>query len=280
MHELDSKLAAWRHDALRKLRDRDAVDELEGHLREILAAETSAGHAPSDAWERALVRMGQPGELAREFDKLHGGGWIDAAIFWSLATLLVLVVAGLVMPMLSKLNDDRWRDLLISHVAMITIGYTLTIAAGLVGAHYALRVVLAGRSNRVLAKRLPSAVGWLMLVAAPLTIVGIVLGSIWAAKHLGAAWSWDAKEIGGLIAVAGQAAIILTMVRGWPTYVRMALALAASGISLFAWFSPALLQYHSYGPAPQIVLIIMHLVAALFMMAAVLVAIRPRLRYA
>ena len=60
----------------------------------------------------------------------------------------------------------------------------------------------------------------------------------------------------------------------------MALALLACGITLFAWFSPALLHSGEYGFAPVLALVGVHLTAALFMMTGILIALKPRLERA
>jgi hypothetical protein len=69
---LEEQIAQWRTYVRRRqpLHDAD-VDELEGHLRDQLAALAEAGLAPSEAFLVAVKRMGSLDALSREFARAH-----------------------------------------------------------------------------------------------------------------------------------------------------------------------------------------------------------------
>jgi|GEM_PF-6437373 len=196
MHDFEGRIDDWRRELNAKIRDPEAVEELEEHLREILAAESS-GKSADDAWTSAVHRLGECDALAQEYKKVHGGMWIDTAIYATTLAALVCVLLGLVMPMIAGLKNDSTRALLITHVASVTAGYTLAIAGGILGLHYALRSVLANRTNRLLHRLLPKTVAMFSTAAVPITLLGVLLGAVWSAEHRGATFSWDLREANG-----------------------------------------------------------------------------------
>jgi hypothetical protein len=280
MHDFDELINQWRCKLRTELDDADAVDELEEHLRDLLAAECTNARSKEQVWARAIARLGKSQELAREFDKLHGRVWIDATLWWCMIVALAFVTAGLVMPMIAGLRQDRSQGLLITHVACISLGYVLSMAGGLAGAHYAGRAVAGNRCNAILTARLPNTVYWLAVLALPLTLAGVFLGAAWSSENRQAIWSWDLREVGALAALLAQASVLHASRVGWATRFRMGLACVASGIVLCAWFSPVLLQGTDYGIWAGIALGMIHLLAVLLMMTGVFVAARPALQRA
>jgi hypothetical protein len=66
MHDIETRIGAWRAELWRAVRDDEVVQELEEHLRESYAAELALGVAEPAAFERAVARLGDPRSLARE----------------------------------------------------------------------------------------------------------------------------------------------------------------------------------------------------------------------
>jgi hypothetical protein len=70
--QLEDQIAEWRaYVRRRQALHRPDVEELEGHLRDQLAALTEAGLAGDEAFLVAVKRMGSLDELSREFARVH-----------------------------------------------------------------------------------------------------------------------------------------------------------------------------------------------------------------
>jgi hypothetical protein len=278
MHDYDAHIARWRREALQRLGDAEAVEELEGHLREILATDDRSGGSADECWARACARLGDTTVLAAEYSKVHSSGWADASVYWAVLVLLAFVVSGLIFPMIAKINSDEPQPLLATHVTLLTVGYSLSIVAGLSAWHYALRVTFANRSNRFLLRRLPTTTGWLNIVSLPVTFAGLVLGAVWAAEHRGAAWSWDIREVGGVLVLFAQVMLVYATVQKWSPHFLIGLAGIAASIALLAWFIPVFWQSHSYGLATLILLGALLAFSLSFMLTGAVVMYRPRLQ--
>jgi len=73
MLRLDDHIERWRADLLRHPSIApDAADELEDHLRSLIARRTDQGQAEQDAFEGAAAELGAPRALAREFTREEG----------------------------------------------------------------------------------------------------------------------------------------------------------------------------------------------------------------
>ena len=59
-------------DLAARLRDHEAVDELETHLRDLFEAALATGLSPEAAWRTAIAKTGDVKSLEREFAKLRG----------------------------------------------------------------------------------------------------------------------------------------------------------------------------------------------------------------
>jgi cytochrome c biogenesis factor len=82
------------------------------------------------------------------------------------------------------------------------------------------------------------------------TIIGTVLGGIWANESWGRFWGWDPKENGALMIVLCQLAILHARLGGYIRDFGTALAAVFMGVIVgFSWFGVNLLGVglHSYG---------------------------------
>jgi hypothetical protein len=239
---LDTKIAAWKNEMLGRLRDPDAVEELETHLRELLETAVTAGASTDDAWRTAVRKLGDANGLQREFAKLSRAAWLDTLT----AVVVGMIMLGLVMPLIQHIfvaSPAMQADRLLGiHVFTITLGYIGTVGAGLIGAYAVLRLALGGATNRVLDRWMPRAVVVACGVEAGLMLAGIVLGAIWASDHLGRAWGWDAKEIGAACTLLFHVGLlVLAVKRKISNDLLLALASVGATLTLFAWFGPAAL---------------------------------------
>jgi hypothetical protein len=85
MFEIETAIREWRVTLQRQLvLSPEALDELEDHLRAEYQTHTAAGESPARAFTLARDRLGQPTDLAGEFQKVEpmvwrhllGAGWV------------------------------------------------------------------------------------------------------------------------------------------------------------------------------------------------------------
>ncbi len=198
------------------------------------------------------------------------------------ATLLIahhLSLSGDTMEMMRAVLDSNFW--LATHVVVITIGYAATFLAGFL----AIIFVIMGLFTKWLSRR-PTAQGALAVSVAAgspaltavavqvakrsdtnadmitrmvygivcfatlFSLVGTVLGGIWADQSWGRFWGWDPKENGALIIVIWNAVILHCR---WGGLVKqrglMALAIFGNVVTSWSWFGVNMLGVglHSYG---------------------------------
>jgi cytochrome c-type biogenesis protein CcsB len=181
-------------------------------------------------------------------------------------TLLIahnLALGGDTMEMLRAVLDTNFW--LATHVVTITIGYSATFFAGLLGIAYILLGLLTplltrklnetkdpeGKSaSPELGKALANMVYGIVCFATLFSFIGTVLGGIWADQSWGRFWGWDPKENGALLIVLWNAIILHAR---WGGLVKerglMNLAIFGNIITAFSWFGVNMLGIglHSYG---------------------------------
>lgn len=197
MPELETKIATWR-SKMRRALPAETVRELEEHLREHIAALFAEGLAEEAAFARAVERMGDTRELAHEFERTSTG-WLPASR--PVLVLLVLNIATILTAGASMgyvYANGKITLLLLVHVLLVTTGYLAMIGTALVGL-----CALATSWRRELSERERWELRHVLLLLTGLSCVvvppGVVLGAVWAADNLGAAWSWAPVEIGALV---------------------------------------------------------------------------------
>ncbi len=149
--------------------------------------------------------------------------------------------------MRAVLDSNFW---LATHVVVITIGYSATYLAGFLAALYILRGVFTSSLDRETCVAIERMVYGITCFATLFSLVGTILGGIWADQSWGRFWGWDPKENGALIIVLWNALILharwgkLTGPRG-----LMALAVFGNIVTSWSWFGTNLLGVglHSYG---------------------------------
>ncbi|MCC5025236.1 MAG: cytochrome c biogenesis protein CcsA [Candidatus Synoicihabitans palmerolidicus] len=167
------------------------------------------------------------------------------------ATLLIahhLSLQGDTLEMMRAVLDSNFW--LATHVIIITLGYSATYLAGFLALIYVGRGVLTKSLDRPTADALNRMVYGIVCFATLFSLVGTILGGIWADQSWGRFWGWDPKENGALIIVMWNAVILHAR---WGSIARtrgiMALAIFGNIVTSWSWFGTNMLGVglHSYG---------------------------------
>jgi ABC-type transport system involved in cytochrome c biogenesis permease subunit len=166
-------------------------------------------------------------------------------------TLLIaqnLQLDGDTLEMLRAVLDTNvW---LATHVVMVTLGYSATFLAGFLGIIYIFRGLLTKSFDEATEKSLGRMMYGIVCFAALFSLVGTILGGIWADQSWGRFWGWDPKENGALLIVLWNA--IILHVR-WGGYARergiAVMTVFGNIITSLSWFGVNMLGVglHSYG---------------------------------
>lgn len=147
--------------------------------------------------------------------------------------------------MRAVLDSNFW---LATHVTIVTLGYSATFVAGLLGAlHLALR---AFKSDYNMGDSVARAAYGILAFAVLASFIGTMLGGIWADQSWGRFWGWDPKENGAILIVIWCAVCLHAR---WGGLVRreglMQLLVFGNIVTAWSWFGTNLLGVglHSYG---------------------------------
>ena len=142
------------------------------------------------------------------------------------------------------------RFWLATHVTTITLGYTATFAAGVVGIFYILAGLSSRRIDEHTHREMDRVLYAITAFALLLSFVGTVLGGLWADDSWGRFWGWDPKENGALLIVT-WCAIMLHARWGRMVSTRGFAVMAVFGnvVTAWSWFGVNQLSIglHSYG---------------------------------
>jgi ABC-type transport system involved in cytochrome c biogenesis permease subunit len=166
--------------------------------------------------------------------------------------LTLLVAYGL------SLSDDTFAVLqavldtqfwLWTHVTIIALGYILTMVAGFWALWMIVVSWLPGTTTADM-KRSADITYGLICAATLLSLLGTVLGGLWADDSWGRFWGWDPKENGAAMIVLWNAAILHAR---WAGLIRFqglaAMAIFGNIVTAWSWFAVNELGVglHSYG---------------------------------
>ncbi len=153
------------------------------------------------------------------------------------------------MPSLVAVLDTNFW--LATHVTVITIGYAAGVFAALLGSVYIVVRLIRGRAS---APEFFTSLGRMiygtLAFGLVFSLVGTILGGIWANDSWGRFWGWDPKENGALLICISQVAILHARLGGILRELGIAAAACFAGtIVAFSWFGTNLLGVglHSYG---------------------------------
>lgn len=180
----------------------------------------------------------------------NGIGGAMAALI-GFATLIIahhLAMTGDTLEMMRAVLDSNFW--LATHVIIITFGYSAMFLAGALGIAFIILGLFSRNFSKDKARSLSNMVYGITCFAALFSLVGTILGGIWADQSWGRFWGWDPKENGALMIVV-MGAILLHARWGGICKDRglMLLAIAGNIITAWSWFGTNLLGVglHSYG---------------------------------
>jgi cytochrome c-type biogenesis protein CcsB len=149
--------------------------------------------------------------------------------------------------LVAVLDSNFW---LATHVICITIGYSSCFFAALLGHVYLFKGIFTKSLDRPAARQLDTMAYGIVCFGLLFSLVGTILGGIWADQSWGRFWGWDPKENGALL-ICLWLIIILHARKGG--YIRhrgtMICTVIGSIITAISWFGVNLLGtgLHSYG---------------------------------
>jgi ABC-type transport system involved in cytochrome c biogenesis permease subunit len=207
-----------------------------------------------------------------------GLGNLVAAVLGFLTSIIAhwLAASGDTLEMMQAVLDTNFW--LATHVTTVTLGYSATYVAGLVGLAY----ILVGLFTPALRRQVPlgpgpdarptsvgTVIGTILYgticLAALLSFVGTVLGGIWADQSWGRFWGWDPKENGAVLIVVWNALILHAR---WAGMVKdrgvAVLAVLGCMITTWSWFGTNQLGVglHAYGFSNTLAMVCVALWAA------------------
>ena len=149
--------------------------------------------------------------------------------------------------MQAVLDTTFW---LATHVVCITLGYAATFLAGALGIAYCCMSMFGSRKNSSDMVSLGKIIYGVLCFAVFFSLVGTVLGGLWADDSWGRFWGWDPKENGAMLIVMWNAVILHArwdkLVRDYGTAV---LAMFGNIVTAWSWFGVNELKagLHTYG---------------------------------
>lgn len=151
-------------------------------------------------------------------------------------------------PLQAVLNTNFWLSI---HVTTINIGYAAgLLAAGFAAVYLIARLFDPARKDAEFYKTLVGCTYGLVCFGLLFSLVGTILGGLWANDSWGRFWGWDPKENGALMIVLGNLVILHARLGGYIKEFGLALLTLLNGaIVAFSWWHVNLLGVglHSYG---------------------------------
>ncbi|MEZ6008099.1 MAG: cytochrome c biogenesis protein CcsA [Planctomycetota bacterium] len=173
---------------------------------------------------------------------------LGAASLW-MAYRYELFRAEDTMPELQAVLDTNFW--LSTHVTTVTLGYGAGLLAAALGHIYLLGRIFGFKSgNEGWYRTLTRMTYGVLAFGLLFSVVGTILGGVWANDSWGRFWGWDPKENGALMICLWEVAILHARMGGYLKSHGLALAAVATGpIVAFSWWGVNLLEIglHSYG---------------------------------
>lgn len=159
------------------------------------------------------------------------------------------VTAGDTMPSLVAVLDTNFW--LATHVTSVTLGYSAGLLAALLAHIWILGKIFGFRRDDKDFYRTVSRMTYGVICFGLLfSVVGTILGGIWANYSWGRFWGWDPKENGALMICLAELAILHARMGGYIRDHGLALLAILNGVIVaFSWWGVNLLGVglHSYG---------------------------------
>ena len=144
------------------------------------------------------------------------------------------------------LNSNFW---LTTHIISVTLGYAGCCCAGIIGHVYLVKKIFLKSPEQSLVQTADSLYG-ILAFGLIFTVIGTMLGGMWADQAWGRFWGWDPKENGALLIILWCAVVFhcrsAGLIRQNGTAVGAIIGLI---LVMFAWIGVNLLGIgmHSYG---------------------------------
>ncbi|MBL8733280.1 MAG: cytochrome c biogenesis protein CcsA [Planctomycetes bacterium] len=146
------------------------------------------------------------------------------------------------------LDSNYW---LATHVTTINMGYAAGMLAMLIADVWLLlRAFRVAERNQAFLKTIVRMTYGVTCFGLLFTVVGTILGGVWANDSWGRFWGWDPKENGALLICLAQVALLHGRLCGWFRDFTFSLLAGVTGMLVaFSWFHVNLLNVglHSYG---------------------------------
>lgn len=151
-------------------------------------------------------------------------------------------------PLVAVLDSNFW---LTTHVITITLGYSAGLLSAFLACGYlVLRGLRLDGGNKELRRSLTKSVYGMICLTLFLSLIGTVLGGVWANYSWGRFWGWDPKENGALLIVLWTLSILHARLGGYIKEWGINLAAAFTAIVVtFSWWHVNFLGVglHNYG---------------------------------
>lgn len=144
------------------------------------------------------------------------------------------------------LNSNFW---LTTHIMTVTLGYAGCCCAGIIGHVYLIRKIFLNNPEEKLSSVAGSLYG-IFAFGLVFTVIGTMLGGMWADQSWGRFWGWDPKENGALLIILWGAVAFHAKASGLVGNRGFAAgAIVSLILVMFAWIGVNLLGIgmHSYG---------------------------------
>jgi len=179
----------------------------------------------------------------------------------ALSLAAIIGFAGLLLAMRYELKEGRdtmpslvavldtnfW---LATHVTTVTFGYAAGLLACAVAHLYVIGRTLTPWGSERTYRAIARMVYGIICFGLFFSILGTILGGIWANESWGRFWGWDPKENGALMIVLWELAMLHARLGGYIRDFGFSMAAIAGGIVVaFSWWGVNLLGVglHSYG---------------------------------
>jgi ABC-type transport system involved in cytochrome c biogenesis permease subunit len=197
------------------------------------------------------------------------------ALLW--AWSMTIVDGDTFTVMVAVLDTQFW---LATHVVCISIGYSATFGAGLLGLAYLIGLLItpafATKESR---RQFSNVIYGVVCFGLLCSFFGTVLGGLWGDDSWGRFWGWDPKENGALMIVLWNAVVLHAR---WGGIVKdrglAALAILGNVVVLWSWKGVNALGVglHAYAGTEDTTLMAMLLIGAAHVGIACLVVIPMR----
>jgi len=151
-------------------------------------------------------------------------------------------------PLVAVLRSNFW---LTTHVITVTLGYAAGLLAAIIAAMWIIgRFFRVAEDQRDVYRDAIKMTYGIILFSLLFSLVGTVLGGIWANYSWGRFWGWDPKENGALMIVLWTLVILHARLGGYIRDIGLAVMAVLQGVIIsFSWFGVNAMGVglHSYG---------------------------------